>query len=167
MSGGQRPRWTVRAHDVLTAMRGGAAGQAVLFAVIGGLATAVNAVVYLLLRGTFPTGLANVLALLLTTIGSSLLHKRIVFTGLRERPLRMHSQTAATFLFYCVSSSAALVLLGLVDDDPGSVAEALAVAAMSTVGGVARFAVLRLWVFRRARRAPVTGVVAPMVSVPR
>ncbi|MEU6132521.1 GtrA family protein [Saccharopolyspora sp. NPDC047091] len=130
---------------------GGAIGQAVLFTAVGGATTAVNAVLYLLLRGTFPTGLANVLALLLTTVGSSALHRRLVFTGLPERRLRMHLQTAATFLFYCVSSSAALALLRLLDADAGSVAEAVAVAVMSVAGGIARFTALRLWVFHRHR----------------
>ncbi|GAA3360255.1 GtrA family protein [Saccharopolyspora gregorii] len=154
MRGDRRPSWAERTSRALAALRGGTTGRAVLFTAVGGATTAVNALLYLLLRGTFATGPANVLALLVTTIGSSALHRRFVFTGLPERRLRMHLQTAATFLFYCVSSSAALALLRLVDADAGSVAEAVAVAVMSVAGGITRFTALRLWVFHRDRRRP-------------
>lgn len=132
--------------------RRGAVAQAVLFTGVGALTTGVNALLYLLLRNILDTGPANLLSLLLTTLGSTAVHRHMVFTGLPVRRLRLHLQSAATLAFYCASSTVALALLHFADDDPGSVAEAAAVAAMSVFGGVSRFAVLRLWVFQRNRR---------------
>lgn len=154
LTDGSCPQWMVRLRRTAPKRRG-AVAQAVLFTGVGGLTTGINAVLYLLLRNILDTGPANLLSLLLTTLGSTAVHRRMVFTGMPVHRLRLHLQSAATLAFYCVSSAVALALLHLADDDPGSVAEAAAVAAMSVFGGVSRFALLRLWVFQRARRGLV------------
>ncbi|MBB5157961.1 GtrA family protein [Saccharopolyspora phatthalungensis] len=133
-----------------TAGRDNVVGQAVLFTVIGVLATAANAVLYVLLREVFPTGPSNLISLLITTVASSMAHRHFAFADRHEHPIRMHLQTLAVFLFYCVSNNIALGLLALVVENPSSVAEAVAVAAMSIFGGITRFVVLRIWVFSRS-----------------
>ena len=148
LTDGSCPQWMVRLRRTAPKRRG-AVAQAVLFTGVGGLTTGINAVLYLLLRNILDTGPANLLSLLLTTLGSTAVHRRMVFTGMPVHRLRLHLQSAATLAFYCVSSAVALALLHLADDDPGSVA------AMSVFGGVSRFALLRLWVFQRARRGLV------------
>lgn len=139
------------ADPARTAKRDNVVGQAVLFTVVGALATAANAVLYVLLREILPAGASNFCSLLITTAASSMAHRHFAFADRDENPIRMHLQTLAVFLFYCVSNNVALGLLGLAVEDPSSVAEAAAVAAMSVVGGIARFAVMRLWVFSRSR----------------
>jgi putative flippase GtrA len=129
-------------------------GQAVLFTVVGVLTTALNAVLYVLLRGTFSAGASNVLSLLITTVASSVAHRRLAFADRAEYPIRMHLQTLVVFLFYCVSNNIALGLLELVVESPSSVAEAAAVTAMSVFGGITRFVVLRAWVFGRSAARP-------------
>ncbi|QIZ38133.1 GtrA family protein [Saccharopolyspora sp. ASAGF58] len=141
----------VAADPPRTAPRDNVLGQAVLFTVVGVLATAANAVLYVLLREIFPTGASNSCSLLITTAASSMAHRHFAFAGRDEHPIRMHLQTLAVFLFYCVSNSIALDLLGLAVEDPSSVVEAAAVAAMSIIGGTTRFVVMRLWVFSRSR----------------
>ncbi|MEV0085065.1 GtrA family protein [Saccharopolyspora sp. NPDC050642] len=135
---------------VRPAERDDVVGQAVLFTVVGVLATATNAVLYVLLRGIFPVGASNFCSLLITTVASSAAHRHFAFAARDEHRARMHLQTLAVFAFYCVSNNIALGLLGLAVEDPSSVAEAAAVAALSVIGGTTRFAVMRLWVFSRS-----------------
>jgi putative flippase GtrA len=137
-----------------TAGRDNVVGQAVLFTVVGVLATSLNAVLYILLRGTFSADASNVLSLLITTVASSVAHRRLAFADRAEHPIRMHLQTLVVFLFYCVSNNIALGLLELVVENPSSVAEAAAVIGMSVVGGITRFVVLRGWVFGRSAAHP-------------
>ncbi|GAA0529160.1 hypothetical protein GCM10011581_30530 [Saccharopolyspora subtropica] len=125
-------------------------GQAARFTLVGVLSTALNAVLYVLLRGLFSAGAANVLALALSTAASSVAQRVVVFAGRDEYPVRMHLQTLTVFAFYCVSNNLALGLLSAFVTDPTSVAEAAAVATMSVFGGVTRFVVLRVWVFGRS-----------------
>ncbi|SDW97206.1 Putative flippase GtrA (transmembrane translocase of bactoprenol-linked glucose) [Saccharopolyspora shandongensis] len=137
---------------VRPAERDDVVGQAVLFTVVGALATAANAVLYMLLRGIFPVGASNFCSLLITTAASSAAHRHFAFAARDEHRGRMHLQTLAVFAFYCVSNNIALGLLGLTVEDPSSVAEAAAVAALSVIGGTTRFVVMRLWVFSRSAR---------------
>lgn len=134
-------------------LRGHVVGQAAMFTAVGAATTLANAVLYLLLRGTFSAEVSNVLSVLITTIASSLAHRWWVFSDRDEHPVRMHLQSVAVFAFYCASNQAALRLLGLAVDDPSSAAEAVAVAAMALVGGTSRFLAMRLWVFTRRARA--------------
>ncbi|MGP4019018.1 GtrA family protein [Saccharopolyspora sp. 5N708] len=146
-----------RIAAVRTSRRGGLVGQAVLFAVVGVLATILNAGLYIALRGTFSAGAANILSLLITVVGSSAAHRLFVFTDRDEHPVRMHLQTLAVFLFYCVSNDIALNLLASVVEKPSSVAEAAAVTGMSIFGGLTRFVVLRVWVFSRSAAHQASG----------
>ncbi|MDI2030357.1 GtrA family protein [Saccharopolyspora sp. TS4A08] len=144
---------TRRVAELSGELRGHVVGQAALFTGIGAATTLGNAALYVLLRGTFSAGFANVLSVLITTIASSLAHRRWVFAGRDEHPMRMHVQTLATFVFYCASNQVALWLLGLAVTDPSSTAEATAVTAMALLGGTTRFLAMRLWVFARRRSA--------------
>ncbi|TWG07843.1 GtrA family protein [Saccharopolyspora dendranthemae] len=142
---------------LLGRLRGHVVGQAVMFTAVGAATTLANAVLYLLLRGTFSAEVSNVLSVLTTTIASSLAHRWWVFSDRDEHPMRMHLQTIAVFSFYCASNQLALQLLGLAVDDPSSAAEAGAVAAMALFGGTSRFLAMRLWVFARRARVRQQG----------
>lgn len=145
-------------------LRGHVVGQAAMFTAVGAATTLTNAVLFLLLRGTFSAELSNVLSVLTTTIASSLAHRRWVFSDRDEHPMRMHLQSLAVFGFYCASNQIALWLLGLAVVDPSSTAEAVAVAAMALLGGTSRFLALRLWVFARRARVRSRGAGAGAIA---
>jgi putative flippase GtrA len=140
-----------RTSPLIERVRTHLVGQAALFMLVGGTTTLLNAALYILLRGTFTTGVSNVLAVLITTVVSSAAHRALVFADRDEHPMRMHLQTAAVFVFYCVSNNIALWLLGLAVDTPSSFDESAAVSAMAVFGGITRFLALRVWVFARRR----------------
>jgi putative flippase GtrA len=121
--------------------------QLARYAVVGGLGTAVNAVIFLALRTWFDAVPANLVALLVSTAVSTEANRRFTFEGAMVRCWRAGLQTAATVVFYAFYSSAVLLLLGLVIDDPSPLQETMAVAAASVLGGLGRFLVMRYWVF--------------------
>lgn len=152
-----------RAAEPLRGFRGHVVGQAAMFTAVGAVTTLANAVLYVLMRGTFSAEISNVLSVLITTVASSIAHRRWVFSDRDEHPMRMHLQTFAVMLYYCGSNQIALWLLGLAVEAPSSTAEATAVVAMALFGGTSRFLALRLWVFtRRTRSTPPLNTETPV-----
>jgi putative flippase GtrA len=121
--------------------------QLVRYAVIGGLGTLVNALVFLLLRTWMDTVPANLVALVVSTAVSTEANRRFTFGGAAVHRWRANVQNGGTVLFYAFYSSTVLLLLGLVVDSPTPVQETIAVATASVLGGLCRFVVLRYWVF--------------------
>lgn len=118
------------------------------YAVASAVATAVNALVYLGLRTGWddPLG-ANLVALLVSTLVSTEINRRFTFEGAPVHRWRARVQVAGTVAFYAVYSSAVLLALGALVDDPAPLLEAAVVSAASVLGGLARFLLLRFWVF--------------------
>lgn len=118
------------------------------YAVAGAVGTGVNAAVFLLLRTAWddPLG-ANLVALVVSTLVSTEVNRRFTFEGVPERTWRAHVQTAGMVAFYAVYSSAVLLAVGALVDDPSPVLESAAVAAASVLGGAVRYLLLRYWVF--------------------
>jgi putative flippase GtrA len=116
------------------------------YVVVGGLATAVNAAVFLLLRTGLDTVPANLVALLVSTAVSTEANHRFTFGGAVHR-WRARVQVGGTVAFYAFYSSAVLLLLEALFEDPSPVQESLAVAVASVLAGIARFLLLRYWVF--------------------
>jgi putative flippase GtrA len=121
--------------------------QLVRYAVVGGLGTLVNAVVFLLLRNFLDAVPANLVALVLSTAVSTEANCRFTFGGAAVHRWRATVQSGGTVLFYAFYSSAVLLLLGMVVDSPSPIEETLVVAVASVLGGLGRFLVLRYWVF--------------------
>ena len=124
------------------------ATQLVRYAAVGGLGTAANAVIFLLLRTWWEALLANLVALVLSTLLSTEINRRFTFGTAPVHRWRTYVQTGGTVVFYAVYSSAVLITLALLVDEPGPALQTLAVAAASVVGGVGRYLVLRFWVFQ-------------------
>jgi putative flippase GtrA len=122
--------------------------QVVRYLVVGGVATAVNAAIFLALRVWLDAVPANLVALVLSTAVSTELNRRFTFGGAAAHQWRKNVQVGATVLFYACYSSAVLLLLGAVVAAPSPLLESVVVAAASTLGGTVRFLVLRQWVFR-------------------
>ena len=121
--------------------------QLVRYGVVGVLGTAVSALLYLLFRVWWDAVPANIAALVLSTVASTEANRRFTFRGVPTDRVREYLQNAATVAFYAVYSSAVLLLLDALADDPTALQESVTVAAASVLGGLARFAVLRNWVF--------------------
>lgn len=121
--------------------------QLARYAVVGGLGTGVNALIFIFLRTWWDAVPANLLALVLSTAVSTEVNRRFTFGADHTHRWRAHVQNGGTVLFYAFYSSTVLLLLGLLVDDATPVQESLAVATASVLGGLGRFLVLRYWVF--------------------
>ncbi|WP_219418330.1 GtrA family protein [Pseudonocardia nigra] len=121
--------------------------QLIRYALVGGLGTAANAAIFLLLRTWWDTLPANLVALVLSTAVSTEANRRFTFGGAVVHRWRAYVQNGGTVVFYAFYSSAVLLLLGLVVTDPAPVLESGTVAAASVLGGISRFLVMRYWVF--------------------
>lgn len=119
----------------------------VRYATVGGAATALNAVLFLLLRYALDTFTANLVALTLTTAVSTEANRRFAFDGARAHRLRGWVQDIGTVAFYACYTSVVLVTLHALVTEPTPGQEASAVAAASLAGGLLRYTVLRYWVF--------------------
>lgn len=117
------------------------------YAAVGGLATALNAVLFLLFRPWLAAVPANVIALILTTALSTELSRRFAFGGPRAFRLREWVQDVGTVAFYACYSSVVLLALHALTAAPTPAEEAAVLVLASLGGGLLRFAVLRFWVF--------------------
>jgi putative flippase GtrA len=122
--------------------------QLARYAVVGGLGTAANAVFFLVLVSWWDALVANLVALVLSSLLSTEVNRRFTFGSAEPaHPWRVYVQTGGTVVFYAFYSSAVLITLGQLVDEPGPWLQTLAIAAASTLGGIARYLVLRFWVF--------------------
>lgn len=117
------------------------------YAAVGGLATALNAALFLLFRPWLAAVPANLLALVLTTALSTELSRRFAFGGPRAFRLREWVQDVGTVAFYACYGSVVLLAVHALATAPTPTEEAAALVLASLGGGLLRFAVLRFWVF--------------------
>jgi putative flippase GtrA len=131
------------------------ATQLVRYAAVGGLGTAANAVLFLGLRIWWEALPANLVALVLSTLISTEVNRRFTFgAALPTHRWRAHVQSGGAVAFYAVYSSAVLITLGMLVDEPSPWLQTLAIATASVVGGVGRYLVLRFWVFEEHAATP-------------
>ncbi|NIH87627.1 GtrA family protein [Amycolatopsis granulosa] len=129
------------------AIPGPAAHPIAWYTVAGALTTGLQEVLFLGTRPLLGALAANVLALALTTIANTEFQRRVTFAGSPASPLRVHLQSVGTFAFYAGYGSVVLLSLHLFTPAPSAAVQAVALALASALGGLARFAVLRWWVF--------------------
>lgn len=128
------------------------------YVVAGGVGTGLNALVFLLLRTSWENPLAaNLVALVVSTLVSTEVNRRFTFEGADGPAWRRHAQTAGVVAFYAVYSSAVLLALAALVDQPTPLLESAVVAAASVLGGAGRFLLLRFWVFAHADREVPTS----------
>jgi putative flippase GtrA len=121
--------------------------QLARYVVVGVLGTATSALLYLVFRVWWDAVPANLAALVLSTVLSTEANRRFTFADAQVDRVREYVQNAGTVAFYAVYGSAVLLLLDQLMSDPTALQESLAVAAASVLGGLARFLLLRNWVF--------------------
>lgn len=132
--------------------------QLARFAVVGGAGTGLNAIIFLALRTWLDPVPANIVALLLSTALTTEINRRFTFDGAAGHRWRASVQDIGTVVFYAFYSSGVLILLDWLAPGAATWEEALAVALASVFGGLARFAVMRYWVFVPVRSVEPTGV---------
>lgn len=127
--------------------RSASAHPVVWYMVAGAVTTGLQEVLFLAARPILGAVTANVIAIALTTLANTEFHRRYTFADKRTSPLRLHLQSAGSFLFYAGYGSVVLVALQAIVGSPSATLEAIVLAATSTFGGILRFVVLRWWVF--------------------
>jgi putative flippase GtrA len=123
------------------------------FAVVGTSTTALYALLYLLAVEALPPHLANLVAMVISTVVSTEWHRRWTFRSPRSG-LRTHLRAGLVTTVTYAMTSAALVVLARVDPDAEEIVQVAALVAATTLAGLLRFAVLRLWVFA-SQQAPL------------
>lgn len=121
--------------------------QLLRYMVVGGAGTALNVVLFLVVRLWLSAVPANLVAVVLSTLITTEANRRFTFSAARSRHWRTALQNVGTIAFYATYGALVLVLLDLWVDHPSTLLESAAVAAASIFGGIARFTVLRLWAF--------------------
>lgn len=127
--------------------------QVARFAGVGVLSTVVHLGLFAALRGGgVPAQVANVVALVVATVGNTALNRCWTF-GVRgrERALAHHAQGLAVFAVTTAATSAALALLSRVDPSASAREQLVVVAAATAVSTAARFVVMRRWAVRPGR----------------
>lgn len=127
--------------------------QAVRFGTVGVLSTAAYLVLFLMLHGLVGAQLANLAALLLTAIGNTAANRRFTF-GVRGPGAiaRHHVEGLIVFAIALAITSGSLVGLHAVTDRPSQLLETSVLVIANLVATVARFVLLRGWVFHPRRR---------------
>ena len=133
------------------------------YALVGGVGTGLNVVLFLVARTWLSAVPANVVAIVLSTLVTTEANRRFTFQAGHGRRWRTILQNVGTVVFYAFYGSAVLMLLHAVVDSPTALMESIAVATAGVLGGVARFSVMRLWEFAPAAALPVAE--RPMASV--
>jgi glycosyltransferase involved in cell wall biosynthesis len=132
---------------VLGRAEGAMSWQMLSFAVIGVLSTAANLALYGLFRLWWPSLLANLGALVLTTLFNTEANRRFTFTTAEKSGGRVHLQGLVVFGLYYAFTSAALVGLEWIRPDPARGLELTVLFVASILGTAGRFLLLRTWVF--------------------
>jgi putative flippase GtrA len=124
------------------------------FAAIGVLSTLAYLALFWLLREVTGAMTANAVALGMTAVANTAANRRFTFgvTGRRGR-LRQHLEGLVVFGLGLAFTTGALGLLERAAGDPGRAAELATLVAANAAATVARFVLLRSWVFH-PRRIP-------------
>ncbi|WIX92293.1 bifunctional glycosyltransferase family 2/GtrA family protein [Amycolatopsis sp. DG1A-15b] len=122
------------------------------FAVIGVLSTVAYLVLYGLFRLWWPVLVANLAALVLTTLFNTEANRRFTFAGAAVLRRKAHVQGFVVLGLYYAFTSTALLALHGIDPEPGRALELTVLFAASVLGTAGRFVLLRRWVFRKDNR---------------
>lgn len=137
---------------VLGRSEGGLSWQLLSFAMVGVVSTLANLALYSLFRLWWPVLLANLAALVITTLFNTEANRRFTFTARDKTRGKAHLQGFVVFGLYYAFTSAALLVLHRVDPDPTRVLELAVLLVSSVLGTAGRFLLMRGWVFRTDNR---------------
>ncbi|MQY15358.1 hypothetical protein SRB5_55370 [Streptomyces sp. RB5] len=132
------------------------------FVACGGSVGLASSGALILLSGPVPLAVANAIITVVSTVLASELHARLTFRSDR-RGWRMHTQSAGTAAVSWAFTTVAMYVLYMFRADPSVLTEQTVYLTASALAGVARFAALKLVVFRPA--TPVTRTTHLPVSL--
>jgi putative flippase GtrA len=110
----------------------------------------VTLALYALFRHWWSPLLANLVALVLTTLLNTEANRRFTFLSARGSSARIHAQGLIVFVFYYAFTSAALLVLHAVVARPSTVLELGVLLGAYLLGTAGRFLLLRTWIFSTA-----------------
>ena len=129
--------------------------QVVSFAAVGAITTVVHVALFLAWRDALGSLAANALALAVATpLNTALNRLRTFDVHGRRRLLLDHAQAGVIFLAGLATTSLALLLFGALWPDRPALVGVIAVLGANATVTLARFLLLRAWVFNPVRRAP-------------
>jgi putative flippase GtrA len=125
--------------------------QLVKFSLVGAGSTVTHLGLFAALHQVIDAQPANLVALVLATVGNTALNRRWTFgvTGSSRRG-RQHLQALLVFALAWALSGAALWALPQVWHDPSTAVSTVAVGASMALSTVVRFVLMRTWIFRSA-----------------
>lgn len=141
----------------------------VRYVLFGGGAGVLSGIAVAALADHLPWALANALVAVVSTALTTELHARFTFgpgTGARATG-RQHAQAAASATAAYAATCAAMLLLHLAVDSPGTLVEQAVYLGASALAGLARFAVLRVLVFTRTDPHTAAATPAGPAPIPR
>jgi len=125
--------------------------QLISFAAIGVLSTVATLFLYALFRSAMDPLVANLIALVITTLVNTEANRRFTFLGARGSSSRVHMQGLIVFGLYYAFTSAALLTLRAAVPEPSRWLELGVLLGASLVGTAGRFVLLRTWVFKSGK----------------
>jgi putative flippase GtrA len=148
----RRPEPSAAHPDAVVSRRDtGLVWQLLSFSAIGILSTAVTLLLYAMFRSSMDPLVANLVALILTTIFNTEANRRFTFLDARGSSGRVHLQGLIVFGLYYAFTSAALLVLHSAVVDPTRWLELVVLLGASLVGTAGRFVLLRGWVFKQGK----------------
>lgn len=147
----RRPEPKAAHPDAVLGRRdGGLSWQMLSFAAVGVFSTVANLALYAVFRLWWPVLVANLVALVITTLFNTEANRRFTFGGPRASTgrARAHLQGFVVFCLYYLFTSGALLALHASDPDPPRLLELSVLLISSALGTAGRFLLLRGWVFR-------------------
>lgn len=130
--------------------------QGIVFVVAGIVTTGVHAGIFLALRDALDPIAANLTATILTTIANTEFNRRVTFGGDSRSASRWLISVGLTVTYYATYSTASLFLLHVFVDHPTAAQQTATIVTAAILGGIARFLLLRGWVFTRTPVQPST-----------
>jgi putative flippase GtrA len=137
------------------------------FAAVGVVSTVIHLGLFAWLASVLTsTQAANLVALLVATVGNTALNRRWTFGVRGAGRLRSQVQGLAVFAITWLMTAGALALLHAGVATPSTALATVVVGAATAVSTAVRFVAMRSWIFRRESRPPTRHCAAPATVPP-